>query len=509
MRIYSGEKIEVPGAYKKIAQMREIRILKESEYYNWSNFSYHSFEDYMDTFVKQAEFMADFEDDYSERNVPFLHVYSPTYKSLTDTQLRRYFTWRTEVRKGIVKNIETSYAYLYVFELLNNIGVESFEQGIMELINFWVKFRKHNVHMDEAFKRWITDYFVMGDFPHDYSHYTDLFPVKSSSRVDIIHQIKKGVWDINFLELNSKHKITKTAFFKPEYEHIITDCTSFVMNNLLAFFKDKNQNFLNIFFQVRHQTYRPFNLARYKMVGVENKVVYLNEYERFKIDNNSWTKTWVDDKKFLATKTYIVKLIEINLRKKFGEKRGLKEPYFHHIEEEFKGYLLSWEGLKSWREEIFAYFDNGSVKVQIEKAVAKYFETKKIIIKKSTIDLDMEEEIPINIDVSKLDKIREEHDIVAEKLNTEEEMPFVEQTTVVVSQIVEGWDFLFDLEQKERELLRSLLDNKDTPKDFLLLTEIINEKALDSIGDNIIDICEKPYIYDEYKQEIADRLGGL
>ena len=72
-------------------------------------------------FYRQALFMQDYEDD-----VPWKGNYTyyfPTYHSLTVSQLRGYFSWRTRIRRGEYCPIPTSIAYLYIYELLNGIGL--------------------------------------------------------------------------------------------------------------------------------------------------------------------------------------------------------------------------------------------------------------------------------------------------------------------------------------------------------------------------------------------------
>lgn len=52
-------------------------------------------------FLKQAKLLANYEDDY-----PFdaaVVRYYPTYQSLTDPELRGYFSWRTKLRKGEIQ----------------------------------------------------------------------------------------------------------------------------------------------------------------------------------------------------------------------------------------------------------------------------------------------------------------------------------------------------------------------------------------------------------------------
>ena len=72
-------------------------------------------------FYKQGMFMKDFADSY-EKSVPYSQ-YFPSYQMMGYEQLRTYFTWRAEVRKGNVADTSLSYAFLYIYELLGNIGV--------------------------------------------------------------------------------------------------------------------------------------------------------------------------------------------------------------------------------------------------------------------------------------------------------------------------------------------------------------------------------------------------
>ena len=74
-------------------------------------------------FYKQGKFMEDFEDDFNYQG-DFVQ-YFPTYQSMNDHQLRGYFSWRTSVRRGIINKTSLSFVFLYIYELINQIGVRS------------------------------------------------------------------------------------------------------------------------------------------------------------------------------------------------------------------------------------------------------------------------------------------------------------------------------------------------------------------------------------------------
>ena len=89
---------------------------------------------YRQLFYQQAKLLEDFTDDFSEQ-ASFSSCY-PCYRDMNDRQLRTYFTWRTKVRQGIVESTSPSYAELYCYELLHQIGVPDPETGFRMLQQF-------------------------------------------------------------------------------------------------------------------------------------------------------------------------------------------------------------------------------------------------------------------------------------------------------------------------------------------------------------------------------------
>ena len=109
-------------------------------------------------FCMQGKFMAEFEDFYAER-AEFTQ-YFPTYQSMTARQLRAYFSWRTKVRRNIFEPASLSYAFVYMFELINQIGVESPEEGFAALQNFCKNYRALDTKIDRYSEAWLRDYVV-------------------------------------------------------------------------------------------------------------------------------------------------------------------------------------------------------------------------------------------------------------------------------------------------------------------------------------------------------------
>lgn len=119
-------------------------------------------------FYRQGRFMEDYEDDlpwYGE-----FSRYFPCYHDLNLRQLRGYFTWRTELRRGRVRPVTLSFAYIYLYELLCGIGTSGPEESLEKLREFDAAFLGAG-YGDEAMKnnlqRWMPEYAVLHDLPAD------------------------------------------------------------------------------------------------------------------------------------------------------------------------------------------------------------------------------------------------------------------------------------------------------------------------------------------------------
>lgn len=116
------------------------------------------YEDPAAVFYKQAVLMAEFEDDCPchER---FLRYY-PTYRALSDRQLRGYFTWRTQVRRGNIQKAATAYVFIYIYELLHLIGVDSPEEGFRKLVAFGEAYGAIDDMIPLYLDTWLVDFYV-------------------------------------------------------------------------------------------------------------------------------------------------------------------------------------------------------------------------------------------------------------------------------------------------------------------------------------------------------------
>ena len=129
-------------------QIAEMRALAEGQSsYNWSS---------PRLFVRQGRLMADYEDDFTYSGTFFR--YYPTYQLMSDVQLRGYFSWRTKVRRGQIEYIPLSFVFVYLYELLNQIGAASPEEGFEKLTAFGAAYAPIDGSAEHYLRDWLVDY---------------------------------------------------------------------------------------------------------------------------------------------------------------------------------------------------------------------------------------------------------------------------------------------------------------------------------------------------------------
>ena len=109
-------------------------------------------------FYRQGLLMADFEDDCPYNGT--FKSYFPTYNAMSDRQLRGYFTWRAQVRRGNIEETSTSFAFLYLYELICGIGVDDPLDGFNKIEAFWDVYRAFEPGIDRFARVWLQDYAV-------------------------------------------------------------------------------------------------------------------------------------------------------------------------------------------------------------------------------------------------------------------------------------------------------------------------------------------------------------
>lgn len=144
-----------PGPARKArslpVMLRTARSLENGPHQNWQSRE--------SVFLKQGRLLAGYEDDYEEGPANVQRYY-PTYQSLSDEELRGYFSWRTKFRRGEVRRTSLSFAFLYIYELINQIGVEDPLDGYRRLLAFRDAYGEADGRVLPYLEQWRVDYVV-------------------------------------------------------------------------------------------------------------------------------------------------------------------------------------------------------------------------------------------------------------------------------------------------------------------------------------------------------------
>ncbi len=451
------------------------------------------------TFYKQGMFMKDFTDDY-EGAVPF-SAYFSNYQLMSYEQFRTYFTWRTRVRKGEITNTSLSYAFVYIYELLNNIGAAYPEDGLNKLMTFWTAFREYDHKIDKYILKWLKDYHIFYDlatpfqtfiYEKDiYMHYPKVLQYQSNSEDNF--ELFCSI---------SKYDIRQSAFYQSyegEKSDFIPNCFQCVIEKVRNEFQRAYLGFDQILFYTtpKSTVWPPFEGALfYPWFRSPDRTVVLSDKEIYRCSQGKWSfSTTIVMEKGKQLAGYIMKQMESALRQAVDYKFKLtanismiKGPIVPTLE----AHEVSLE--KTINDAVLAYYkeQNKIVVTVNEKALSQ--------IRKEAINTQEKLIVP-----------EAEEPVISGESHTQ---PF--DTIVMIPSAVpapsDGWaEFRHTLTQTEFDALSLVLKEGDIgqfAKEQYIMLEVlvdsINEKAADTVGDNVLELDDSIMIYEEYKEVIRE-----
>lgn len=448
-------------------RMRELAWPLRNPYLNTSQFYNASVQRLNGKiFYTQAKFMEDFTDAYP-KNVPF-SAYYPNYQMMGYEQLRTYFTWRTQVRRGTVEFTSRSYAFLYVYELLHNIGSADPREGLAKLEAFQREYGYFDPAIDKYMTQWLKDYRIYYGLPLE----------EETSARDPLDSFPL-ICDI------SKYDIRKSKFYTPETEKLIAECYIWVIEKLQLELAVAGILLADILFYPTRQMapWTPFKSALfYPFYEQPDRKVILSDREMYLCKDNKWVySTTLTTDKGSRFAGYLLKQMESELRKikKFKYKLSANVDMLDAETREKLGEAgISLEG-------------------SIRAAVLEYYrEATKTVV---------------TVDRASLARIRQEALETQEALTVEEEPVFAPPPVMEIPQpepLSGGWESLKEaLSQPERQALVRLLagQNLESVAQKLgvmpeVLADGINEKAMDAIGDSLLS--EELTLYEDYEEQI-------
>lgn len=371
------------------------------------------------TMVRQGEFMADVEDDYGRR--VFCALPHPIYAAMSNSQLRTYFSWRTDVRRGVYGEVEQPYIILYCYELMNRIGVPSADDAFRRLVAVWENCHVNVRYADTIIPRWIKDFYAFNDVTLPLPDKLSETPNQSGG-YRAAAEIEAGNYSgkLDYLARSSAYNISESPFLDEKTRPMMDGACAAALSALAEYFKSKGLDIFSLLCgrMKKDFSWEPF---QHSIVDIERmdgfRAVEISPMERYCVKRGEPTLERFEFAPCRGFVGYVLKCVESSLRKLTGFTRKLI-PNIKMLENDIKN-----------REKLEEAVSAPEFAEIIPKAVEQYCKRAGIAIvvksKPRKSPKPWDEEIPtepvvVNIDISKLDKIREQADENARKLIVDE-----------------------------------------------------------------------------------------
>ena len=443
-------------------------------------------------FYMQARLMEHFTDDYSEQ-VSFSFYY-PYYQLMSYGQLRTYFTWRTQVRMGNIRETSVSYVFVYIYELLACIGADSPQDSLDKLVTFWRAYRALDRTIDKYVLQWMKDFHIYYPLRESFAE----FAAREGLQEYYPRVFAYGCGRENSFALYSsfsKYDIRKSIFYTEKTRGIIGDCFYFLLTKLRKMCRDKKKVFEDfVFYPMRKETdWKPFAGALFHpCLEQEDRVVELSPREAYTCTRGRWTYHSViltDGGRSLIG--YIMKELESMLRERLHFRYKL-----HPSLDMCDGKILKRLRLMDI-----------SLPEVISQGVDAF--------------LALRNRRVVRVDAASVYRIREESLETQDKLIVPEEAEPVEEIPAPVSFTpaaeVEGdaWQMFYtSLTETEVAALTAALNGQNVKaiadgQGMMLevLLDGINEKAMDAIGDTVLEMDDTVVVYEEYREKLMELVG--
>lgn len=428
-------------------------------------------------FLHQARLLAGYEDNFPE-TYPVTYYY-PTYQSLSDPELRSYFTWRTRLRRGELQKTSPTFVFLYVFELLNQVGVADPLDGYWRLRGFQAAYSQADSYVSPYLEQWLTDYVIyyglhpslledtaQVQYDRCITVFTALPGYSNDQIMDTVHQLASQWLD-------------RSKFYRENR----ADCDSVICNVLRGMYvhygsRCKRNLTDQIFGTPREYTVRLFQDAVFCGKQSQRSCEYtLDPLCVYRCRHGAWTVNRYGGADAARQKLNgLMKAIDGIMREGFG--------YEHPVKYSLD---LKWQ-LKLIREEVQRLVDAKRAEEEARQAAEK---------------------AKLKLDMSRLAQIRQDAAVTRDRLIVEEEAAEEEPLEAPAPQPAAIPDDT-PLDGAEYRLLQCLLYGR--PLDWVraegrmlsVLTDSINEKLYDTFCDSVLE--DGPAIVEDYIEDLKEMI---
>ncbi|MCB2353026.1 TerB N-terminal domain-containing protein [Clostridium estertheticum] len=438
-------------------------------------------------FYIQGKFMEDYEDDCPWEGE--LRCYFPTYHDLRLNQLRGYFTWRTEIRKGNYQRISTSLAYLYLYELENGIGTTSVEDSLRKMKEFEIEYLDSAIgdeSMRKNLHRWMLELAILNGVEPDIAYgYADTEMIEKDRALVVLRnpnsysdqEIFKALCTFYGNKLSTSVVIKK---YEAEGIHLFAEVWRLAS---AQYRKESKSLFKACFGSQRSYRWYPLSNAIYFNEQSPEPITYiLNESREYSFKDDVWSEQSYHKLHFN--------------KQKFD---GL----IHESDRRLRVYLKTGHPLRERSEETWAspYID---AVIEIDKKIKAEAAKPKVSIR-----------------FSDLDKIRKDSLETMDSLLTEEDTQDIAVVSVIKKESMEADSsnkvIILPLDDTQIQILMMLLEGKSVKSLILdqhglpeVIADSLNEALFDEIGDTVV-ACdfETITLVEDYREDISRMLGGV
>ena len=418
-------------------------------------------------FVKQGKLLAGYEDDYVyDRQVL---RYFPTYQSLTNPELRGYFSWRTKLRRGNLQKTSLTYAFLYIYELLNQIGVTDPMDGYRKLTEFRDAYGALDDGILPYLNLWLMDYVVYYNL--DAGLLADTPQVRFNRGIAVLDSIQsRGDEEVIRAVKQLSPKWLERSKFYREFREDCDTVTVRVLRRMSAHYN-----------------------ARCKKTMVEQYFGSFSQYRVILFDAAVFHERQVEgSRQYMVDENYIY-------RCRNGLWSVQKYNCLPHSNGKLGDVLKAIDGVM---RECYGYGRPIQYKLDT-KWILKIIqeEARNILTEKKAA-----EEKKITIDYSRLARIRSDAAVTRDRLMVEEEAPPV-QTPAPAEEPEDT-----PLTRDEYRLLQSLLYGRDygwvrfSGLMLSVLVDGINDKLYDTFSDSVLLGDDPPELIEDYIADLKEMI---
>lgn len=418
-------------------------------------------------FFYEAKLLADYEDNYEYKGLSY--TYYPVYRTMKNAELRGYFSWRTKVRHGIFVPAFETFIYLYAYELINQIGVKTPEEGYAKLFEIFREYKSTGYTISTNLNKWLIDYVVY--YTLDASLLAGLDTIIRDQCLSVFCNIDNQTTDqiIAALKHLGSRWLKRSKFYAAHQE----DMDNVIARVFRILFQHHSEAYKNKWVEQFITPPQIHSIDLFRGSIFYNPHIYkdykyeVNDQRIYKCLNGNWS---IRIRMFSLDAFHRLDSLLKTLDSKMREACF----YGHPIKEE---YLPEWIGQ--------------IIQAEIKSFLSEKKEAKKIII-----------------DYTQLEEIRKNAVITQEKLIAVEDYAgYMESESCCESNLPN--DHIsnhMQLNPVEYRLLQCLLYDKDIgwvkQNGYLLsvIVNAINEKLYDVFNDSVID--DSPELVEEYIEDL-------